>query len=272
MLTPSAAEQNHIGEKGPLEVSNPISCWKQGTQGSVQQVLNINNWDVTPSPGSSSRVWPPSWQFVPLISGQNLSCSNLCLLPLLLSQHICEKSLVCAPDLTTSVALLDLLLYATVLVPGIPNQTPITRSHERWAEGRDPSFCPASCIPANTAWDALSLCCLGTLLAPGQLVVHLDPQVLGLVFWFGFFAKLLIKQSAPSLLHCKGLFHPRCRPLHQPLLSFLRLFSARFSSPSQSPWTAVLLSSVFTAMPNLVLSTHLLVVCSIPSFKPWIRC
>lgn len=94
------------------------------------------------------------------------------------------------------------------------------------------------------------------------------------VWFFGlvFFAKLLIKQSAPSLLHCKGSFHPRCRPLHQPLLSFLRLFSARFSSPSQSPWTAALLSSVFTAMPNLVLSTRLLVVCSIPSFKPWIRC
>lgn len=150
----------------------------------------------------------PHGNFFPLISGQNFSCSNLCLLPLLLSQCTSEKSLVRAPALTTSVALLDLLLYASVLVLGSPNQTPSTQSHERWAEGQDPSLRPADCTPANTARDAVSLWCLGALLALGQLPIHLDAQELV------FFAKLLIKQSAPSLYHCKGLFHPRCSPLH----------------------------------------------------------
>lgn len=47
---------NHVGGKEPLEVSNPISCSKQGVQGSAQQDLNTNTADVIPSPGSGSRV------------------------------------------------------------------------------------------------------------------------------------------------------------------------------------------------------------------------
>lgn len=150
----------------------------------------------------------PHGIFFPLICGQGFSCSNLCLLPLLLSQCTFRKSLTHAPALATSVALLDLLLYATVFMLGSPNQTPCTQSHKCCAEGEDPFLRPAGCTPANTARDTVSLCCLGSLLTPGQVFVYPDPQ--GLVF----FAKLLIKQSAPSLYHCKGLLHPRCRPSH----------------------------------------------------------
>lgn len=36
MLTPSAAEQNHIGEKGLLEISNP-TCWGSGLCPAIPQ-------------------------------------------------------------------------------------------------------------------------------------------------------------------------------------------------------------------------------------------
>ena len=51
-------------------------------------------------------------------------------------------------------------------------------------------------------------------------------------------AELLSSRSIPSLYWCMGLFLPRCRTLHLPLLNLIRFLSAQLSSLSRCHWMA----------------------------------
>jgi len=59
-------------------------------------------------------------------------------------------------------------------------------------------------------------------------------------------AELLSNRSTPSLYRCMGLFVPRCRTLHLPLLNFIRFLSAQLSSLSRSRWMAAQPSGIST--------------------------
>jgi len=71
-------------------------------------------------------------------------------------------------------------------------------------------------------------------------------------------AELLSSRSAPSLSWCMGLFLPRCRTLHLPLLSFIRFLCAQLSSLSRFRWMAAQPSGVSTTPPSFVSSANLL--------------
>ena len=79
--------------------------------------------------------------------------------------------------------------------------------------------------------------------------------------------ELLSSRSAPSLYWCMGLFFPRCRTLHLPLLNLIRFLSAQLSSLSSSHWMAAQPSGVSTTPPSLVSSANLLRVHSNPSSR-----
>ena len=66
--------------------------------------------------------------------------------------------------------------------------------------------------------------------------------------------ELLSSRSTPSLYWCMGLFLPRCRTLHLPLLNFIRFLSAQLSSLSRSHWMAAQAAGVSTTPPSFVSS------------------
>ena len=70
--------------------------------------------------------------------------------------------------------------------------------------------------------------------------------------------ELLFSRSAPRLYWFMGLFLPRCRNLHLPLLNFIRFLSAQLSSLSRSCWMAAQPSGVSSTLPSLVSSANLL--------------
>ena len=88
----------------------------------------------------------------------------------------------------------------------------------------------------------------GTLLAHGQPVVHQDTQVP--------LRRAALQQGRPSLYWCLGLFLPRGRTLHLPLLNLIRFLSAHLSSLSRSRWMAAQPASVSTTPPSLVSSAN----------------
>ena len=71
-------------------------------------------------------------------------------------------------------------------------------------------------------------------------------------------AELLSSRSTPSLYWCMGLFLPRCRTVHLPLLNLIRFLSAQLSSLSRSRWLAAQPASVSTTPPSFVSSANLL--------------
>ena len=75
------------------------------------------------------------------------------------------------------------------------------------------------------------------------------------------------QQVSPSLYWCMGLFLPRCRTLHLPLLIFIRFLPTQLSSLSRSCWMAAQPSGVSTTPPSFVSSANLLRVCSVPSSR-----
>lgn len=101
----------------------------------------------------------------------------------------------------------------------------------------------------------------GTLLANDKLTAHWDSPV------------LLCRAAFPSVgpqptdPRCLGLSLLKYRTLHSLLPNFMRLLSARFSSLPKSFWIAALPSSILSASPNLVLSTNLLRMHSIPLLR-----
>lgn len=86
---------------------------------------------------------------------------------------------------------------------------------------------------------------LPAALLPGQLVLH------------------------PSFY--TGLFHSMGKTLHQLFLTFGRFLSGRFFSLPRCPWIAALPSSTCTAACNLMSSTALLRLHSIPSLMPLMK-
>ncbi|XP_068788224.1 uncharacterized protein [Struthio camelus] len=82
-----------------------------------------------------------------------------------------------------------------------------------------------------------------------------------------FFMELLSSRSTPSLYWCMGLFLPRCRTLHLPLLNFRRVLSAQLSSLSRSLGMAAQSSGVSAPPPSSVSAANLLRVHSVPSSR-----
>lgn len=61
--------------------------------------------------------------------------------------------------------------------------------------------------PAGCSVDVIILCCIGTMLACGHIIVHRDPWVYS---------------AGPSLGCCVGLFYPQHETLHFSMLNLLR--------------------------------------------------
>ena len=73
-----------------------------------------------------------------------------------------------------------------------------------------------------------------------------------------FSDKLRFSWVDSSIYRCLGLFLPRCRTLHFPLLNFMRLLSAHFSSLSRSLWMAAQPYGISATPPSFVPSANLL--------------
>lgn len=73
-------------------------------------------------------------------------------------------------------------------------------------------------------------CGKGTLLAQGQSGVQQNLKVL--------FCKAASQLVAPRTEWCMGLPLPSCRNGHNPLVGFMKILSAHFSSLLRSLWTA----------------------------------
>jgi len=71
-------------------------------------------------------------------------------------------------------------------------------------------------------------------------------------------SELLSSRSTPSLYWCIGLFLPRCRTLHLPLLNLIRFLSAQTSSLSRSRCMAAQPSGASTTPPSLESLANLL--------------
>ena len=96
--------------------------------------------------------------------------------------------------------------------------------HQGRVEGEENLPGPAGHSP-NAPQDLISfLGSQGMLLAHGQPVVHQDTQVP--------LHRAALQQVRPSLYWCMGLFLPRCRTLHLPLLYLISFLSAQLSSLS----------------------------------------
>ena len=79
--------------------------------------------------------------------------------------------------------------------------------------------------------------------------------------------ELLYSRSALSLYWCIGLFLPKFRTLHLPLLNLMRFFSAQLSSVCRSHWMAAQPSGVPAPPPSFVSLANLLRVHSVPSSR-----
>ena len=71
-------------------------------------------------------------------------------------------------------------------------------------------------------------------------------------------AELLSSRSTPSLYRCMGLFLPRCRNLHLPVLNLIRFLSDKLSILSRSRWMVAQPFGVSTTPLSLVSSANLL--------------
>ena len=71
----------------------------------------------------------------------------------------------------------------------------------------------------------------------------------------------LSSQFAPSLCWCMGLFLPRCRIWHLPMVIFVRFLCAHFSNLAGSLWMAAWTSSKSTTPHRLLEYTTLLKIC-----------
>ena len=82
---------------------------------------------------------------------------------------------------------------------------------------------------------------------------------------------LLSSRSAPSLYWCMGLFLPRCRTLHLPLLNFIRFLCAQLSSLYRSHWMPAQPSGVPATLPSFMSPANLLRLHSVPSSRSWMK-
>ena len=126
-------------------------------------------------------------------------------------------------------------------------------SHKCWAEEKDHLSWPVGNVLPNAAHQAVGLLGhQGTLLADVKLV-HQQPQ------------SPFLQNSFPEdwpLVHpgAWGLFLPRCRTLHFPLLNFMKCLLAHFSCLSRSPLTASQPSGVAATHLSFVYSANLLTI------------
>lgn len=90
-----------------------------------------------------------------------------------------------------------------------------------------------------------------------QLVVQWDPR--------SVYAKLLPRQSVPSLYWCLSLYLPWCRTFHLLLLIFTEVPLAHFSGLLRFPWRVALLSIILTVTSKVVSSVNLLKAHCTPS-------
>ena len=80
-------------------------------------------------------------------------------------------------------------------------------------------------------------------------------------------ARLLSSWVALSIRWCLGLFLPRSRTLHSPVVKFIRFLSAHFSVPLRTPWIVAQPSGVSATPPSFTSSPNLLRVRSAPSSR-----
>ncbi|XP_066851872.1 lethal(3)malignant brain tumor-like protein 2 isoform X4 [Anser cygnoides] len=176
-------------------------------------------------------------------------CSSLCPLPLVLSLGTTEKSLV------------PLCLH-------LPFSTPmsfLSWGAQKWTQRSRCSLTSAEWRGRITSLYLLATCFLMQL---GILLVYFAPRVhCWLMFNLvstrtpgSFLAKVLLlsTRSASGVCWCLGLFLPRGRTLHFPVLNFTGFSSAHFSSLSRSLWMAAQPPGVSAAPPSFVSSGNLL--------------
>ena len=146
--------------------------------------------------------------------------------------------------------LLDSLQYANAsLILGSPELGTAHQvwPYQCWIEGSDHIPWSVGNIPADAAQNSISfLCHNSALLADVQAWCPPGPQV--------FFAKLLSNWAAPTTYWFLGLFLPRCRTLHLPLLNCMTFQWAHFSSLSGSLWMAAQPSVISAIPPSFVSS------------------
>lgn len=150
-------------------------------------------------------------------------------------QSLLSQSLLTCQDVNNlHDPLQDLLQYAYVaFLLRSSEQDPELQMwpHWFWVKGENHLSQPPGNVLPNGAWEAVGLLCYNAaLLASVQFVVYQDPQVL--------LCKDALQLFRPSMYSHMALFLPRCRTLHFPLLNFLRLLLAHFSSLSRFLWTA----------------------------------